>query len=174
MRARPGDPSTRQNRGFLPLWLLLAVIWIAANSSLAPENILTGAAIAGVLAFIFSRQSGVWQSLRVSPQRIWHFLLYTGAFIIEVIKANLNMLRYVYSPRIAIKPGVVAVKTHLKSPIGRLALANSIALTPGSLVLELEGDTLFIHWLDVTTDDPEETKRLLAGPFEDHLEKVFE
>ena len=55
-----------------------------------------------------------------------------------------------------------------------LALANSIALTPGSLVLDLEGDTLFIHWLDVQTDDPEETKRLIAGPFEDHLEKVFE
>ena len=91
-----------------------------------------------------------------------------------MVKANLNMLRYVYSPRIAIKPGVVEVKTRLKSPIGRLALANSIALTPGSLVLELEGDRLFIHWLDVPTDDPEEATRLIAGPFEDHLEKVFE
>ena len=169
-----GDSTAKRNGGFLPLWLLLTVVWIAANSSLAPENLVTGALIAGVLAYLFARQSGVWQSLRVSPQRIWHFLVYTGAFIIEMAKANLNMLRYVWSPRITIKPGVVAVKTRLKSPIGRLALANSIALTPGSLVLELEGDTLFIHWLDVPTDDPEETRRLLAGPFEDHLEKVFE
>ena len=66
-----------------------------------------------------------------------------------MVKANINMLRQVYSPRIAIRPGVVEVKTRLTSPIGRLALANSIALTPGSLVLELEGDSLFIHWLDV-------------------------
>jgi multicomponent Na+:H+ antiporter subunit E len=168
------DPTAKRKGGFLPLWLLLTVIWIAANSSLAPENLVTGALIAGVLAYLFSRQSEVWQSLRVTPQRGWYFLLYTGALVIEIAKANLNMLRYVWSPRIAIKPGVVAVKTRLKSPVGRLALANSIALTPGSLVIEIEGDTLFIHWLDVATDDPEETKRLLAGPFEDHLEKIFE
>jgi multicomponent Na+:H+ antiporter subunit E len=168
------DFTAKRKGGFLPLWLLLTVIWIAVNSSLAPENLVTGALIAGVLAHLFSRQSGVWQSLRVTPRRVWYFLLYTGAFVIEMMKANLNMLRYVWSPRIAIRPGVVAVKTRLKSPIGRLALANSIALTPGSLVIELEDDTLFIHWLDMATDDPEETRRLLAGPFEDHLEKVFE
>jgi multicomponent Na+:H+ antiporter subunit E len=168
------DPRAKRKGGFLPLWLLLTFIWIAANSSLAPENLVTGALIAGVLAYLFSRQSEVWQSLRVTPQRVWYFLLYTGALVIEIAKANLNMLRYVWSPRIAIKPGVVAVKTRLKSPVGRLALANSIALTPGSLVIEIEGDTLFVHWLDVATDDPEETKRLLAGPFEDHLEKIFE
>jgi multicomponent Na+:H+ antiporter subunit E len=174
MSVSPSDSPAKRNGGFLPLWLLLAFIWIAANSSLAPENLVTGAVIAGALAYLFSRQNGVWQSLRVSPRRIWHFLLYTGVFVIEIVKANLNMLRFVWSPRIAIKPGVVAVKTRLKSPIGRLALANSIALTPGSLVLELEGDTLFIHWLDVSTDDPDERKRRIAGPFEDHLEKVFE
>lgn len=169
-----GPSPTPRKGGFLPLWLLLTVIWIAVNSSLAPENIATGALIAGVLAWLFSRQSAVWQSLRISPARVWHFLVYTGVFLVEIVKANLNMLRYVYSPRIAIKPGVVEVKTRLQSPIGRLALANSIALTPGSLVLDLDGDKLYVHWLDVPTDDPEETRRLIAGPFEDHLEKVFE
>ncbi len=170
----PTYSPARRHGSLISLWLLLTVIWIAANSSLEPENILTGAVIAAVLATICSRQSHVWQSLRVSPRRIWYFLLYTGAFVIEMMKANLNMLRYVYAPRIAIKPAVVEVKTRLKSPIGRLALANSIALTPGSLVLDIQGETLFIHWLDVPTDDPEETRRLIAGPFEDHLEKVFE
>lgn len=168
------ESARRRNGGFLPLWLLLTFIWIAANSSLAPENLITGALIAAALAIFFVRRSEVWRSLQFSPQRLWHFLLYIGALLVEMVKANIKMLRQVYSPRIAIKPGVVEVKTRLKSPIGRLALANSIALTPGSLVLELEGERLFIHWLDVPTDDPEETRRLIAGPFEDHLEKVFE
>lgn len=168
-----GDGS-RIPKGFFALWLLLTFIWIAANSSLAPESVVTGALISAALAFIFARQSGVWQSLRLSPQRLYHFILYTGVFIVEMMKANINMLRYVYAPRIDIKPGVVEIGTRLKSPIGRLALANSIALTPGSLVLDIEDDKLFIHWLDVPTTDPEEAGRLIAGPFEDHLEKVFE
>jgi multicomponent Na+:H+ antiporter subunit E len=82
-------------------------------------------------------------------------------------------MRYVYAPRIDIKPGIVKVKTGLKSPLGRLALANSIALTPGSLVLDIQDDVLFIHWLDVKTIDPDEATRIIAGPFEAHLEKAF-
>ena len=53
------------------------------------------------------------------------------------------------------------------------AVANSIALTPGSLVIDIEGDSLFVHWLDVKTTDPEQATRLIAGPFEEHLEKTF-
>jgi multicomponent Na+:H+ antiporter subunit E len=55
------------------------------------------------------------------------------------------MLRYVYAPRIDIGPGIVRIKTRLKTPVGRLALVNSIALTPGSLVVDMEGDTLTVH-----------------------------
>jgi multicomponent Na+:H+ antiporter subunit E len=90
-----------------------------------------------------------------------------------MVRANLNMLRYVYARRIDIDPGIVRIKTRLKTPVGRLALANSIALTPGSLVVDLEGDTLTVHWLDVQTTDPEEAARLIAGPFETDLEKTF-
>jgi multicomponent Na+:H+ antiporter subunit E len=57
--------------------------------------------------------------------------------------------------------------------VGRLALANSIALTPGSLVVDMEGDSLFIHWLDVKTTDQEKASLAIAGAFEEHLEKTF-
>ncbi len=70
-------------------------------------------------------------------------------------------------------PGIVKVRTRLKTPVGRLALANSIALTPGSLVLDLDGETLTVHWLDVQTTDPEEATRIIVGPFERDLEKTF-
>ena len=41
------------------------------------------------------------------------------------------------------------------------------------VVVEIEGDTLFIHWLDVTTTDTEEASRIFVEPFEEHLEKTF-
>jgi multicomponent Na+:H+ antiporter subunit E len=94
-------------------------------------------------------------------------------FVREMMRANLNMLRYVYARRIDIDPGIVKIRTRLKTPVGRLALANSIALTPGSLVVDMEADTLTVHWLDMQTADPEEAARLIAGPFETDLEKTF-
>ena len=166
-------PASTKSKGFLWLWLLLTLIWFAANSSLAIESILTGALISAVLAWCFARSFPAWADIRPSPARLMHFIRYTGVFLIEMVRANLNLLRHVYAPRIDIDPGIVTIKTRLKTPIGRLALANSIALTPGSLVVDMDGNTLTIHWLDVQTADPEEATRLIAGPFEDDLEKSF-
>ena len=163
----------RRAEAFFWLWLLLTFLWIAANSSLAVESVASGALISAALAFIFTHKTGVWQGIRFSPPRLYHFIRYTGVFAVELVRANINMARYVYARRIDIKPGIVKIKTGLKSPLGRLALANSIALTPGSLVLDIQDDVLFIHWLDVKTIDPEEATRIIAGPFEAHLEKAF-
>ena len=160
--------------GFLFLWLLLTVIWIAANSSFAPEVLITGAVIAAGIAFVFARRNPAWQGIRLTPSRLYHFLVYTVVFVVEMVKANLKMLRYVYAWRIEINPGVVEIRTGLKSPAARLSLANSIALTPGSLVLDMKDETLLIHVLDNPPTDIDEATRMIAGPYERHLEKVFE
>ena len=170
------DRSNLHLRGiedFFWLWALLTFLWVAANSSFALESVASGALISAGLAYVFTKKTNVWQGLRFSPSRLYYFILYTGVFAFELVRANINMMRYVYARRIDIAPGVVRIKTGLKTPIGRLALANSIALTPGSLVLDMKDDTLFIHWLDVKTTDPDEATRIIAGPFEGHLEKVF-
>jgi multicomponent Na+:H+ antiporter subunit E len=160
-------------RGFIWLAALLTFLWFAANSSFAFEALVTGALISAVLAYMFTRKRSVWRDIRLSPERAYHFVLYTGAFLVELVRANINMMRYVFAPRINIKPGIVRIKTKLKTPVGRLALANSIALTPGSLVIDVKDDDLFVHWLDVQTTDTDEATRIIAGPFEQHLRKTF-
>ena len=171
-RDRSGG-GLRRAEGFFWLWLLLTFLWIAANSSFAVESVASGVLISAALAFIFTQKTGVWRGIRFSPSRRYHFIRYTGVFAVELVRANFNMMRYVYAPRIDITPGIVKIKTGLRSPLGRLALANSIALTPGSLVLDIEDDVLLIHWLDVKTTDPKEATRMIAGPFEAELEKAF-
>jgi len=166
-----GQPS--RSGGFIVLAVLLTAIWIFLNSTTAIEPVITGILISGGLAFAFTRNASVWQDVVASPVRLYHFILYTGTFLAELTRANVNMLRYVYSPRIRINPGIIKIKTKLNTPVGRLALANSITLTPGSLVVDMEGDGLFIHCLDLEAINLEEATRLIAGPFEEHLEKTF-
>jgi multicomponent Na+:H+ antiporter subunit E len=169
----PGHHAARPATGFVWLWTLLTFIWFAATSSLAPESLVTGAAISGALAHLFTRKSKAWRDVRFSPARLFHFVSYSAVFAVELVRANLNVMRYVFAPRIDINPGIVEIKTKLRTPLGRLALANSIALTPGSLVIDIDGDSMFVHWLDVKTTDPEQARRQIAGPFEEHLEKIF-
>lgn len=170
------DQNSRKSiapQGMLSLWLVLFVVWMVANSTLAVEVAILGAVITLALAYVFTSSSDAWRRIRWTPAGFYHFLAYSGTFLVELVKANIAMMRVVYAPRIDIHPGIVRIRTKLKSPIGRLALANTIALTPGSLVLDIKGETLYIHWLDVQTTDLDKATEALAGPFETHLEKVF-
>ena len=94
-------------RGFVWLAALLTFLWFAANSSFAPEALATGVLISASLAYLFTRKPGVWRDIRFSPKRAYHFVLYTGVFVVELVRANINMMRYVFAPRIDIKPGIV-------------------------------------------------------------------
>jgi len=170
----PDDPNAHSDRsGGVWLWALLTCVWIAITSSLTIESVVTGASISAALAWTFARSTNVWRDVRFSPSRLYHFILYTGVFAVELVRANINMMRYVYARRVNVNPGIIKFKTRLKSPIGRLALANSISLTPGSLVLGMDDDGITVHWLDVQTADPNEAARIIAGPFEKHLERTF-
>jgi multicomponent Na+:H+ antiporter subunit E len=170
--------NPEKTSGFVPqgmasLWVVLFVVWTVANSTLAIEVAILGLVITGPLAYTFASAGSVWRHIRWTPAGFYHFLAYSGTFFVELVKANIAMMRVVYSPRIDIKPGIVEIRTRLKSPIGRLALANTIALTPGSLVMDIRDDTLFIHWLDVQSTNIDAATQALAGPFERHLERVF-
>jgi multicomponent Na+:H+ antiporter subunit E len=158
--------------GMLVLWAVLIAVWMMANSTLSPVVAALGLVVTLCLARIFAG-GAAWRQVRFSAGAAGNFLAYTGTFVVELVKANLNMVGHVYAPAIGIRPGIVGVRTRLKSPIGRLALANSIALTPGSLILDLKDDKLFVHWLEVQTTDADEASKIIASPFENHLEKVF-
>ena len=158
---------------FLNLWLTLLLIWLIANGTLASDSVITGVVITAAIALAFSAFSRVYSVVRWSPRVIYNYLLYLGVFLYELVKANLNVMRYVFSPNIDIHPGIVEIKTQLQSPIGRLALANSITLTPGTLVVDIRGDSLFIHWINVTATDPVAATQEVAGRFEKYLKVIY-
>lgn len=158
---------------FVNLWLTLFLIWLIANSSLAFDTVIAGAVVSAIIALAFSSFSRVYSVIRWSPVVIYHYLMYLGVFLIELIKANVNVMRLVFSPHIDIKPGIVEIKTGLKSPIGRLALANSITLTPGTLVVDIRDDSLFIHWINISATDPVAATEAISARFEKYLKVIY-
>lgn len=169
----PTATINNKRKQLFNLWVTLLIIWLIANNSLAPEIVLTGALLSGVLALAFAPFSGAYAHIRWSPRVLLNILLYFAVFLEELVKANINVLLLVLSPRIHIHPGIVEIQTRLKSPVGRLVLANSITLTPGTLVVDIKGDTLFIHWINVSAQDPVTATRQIAGRFEKYLEVIY-
>jgi multicomponent Na+:H+ antiporter subunit E len=94
-------------------------------------------------------------------------------FLGELIKSNLDVAFRVLHPKLPINPGIVKVKTRLTSRLGRIALANSITLTPGTITVETKGDTFYIHWIDARAKNIEESTKAIVEKFERYLEVIF-
>ena len=110
----------------------------------------------------------------ISPVRVFWFLYYIPVFFIHMVKANLDVAYRVLHLEVPIRPGIVKVTTGLKSDLGITFLANSITLTPGTLTVDIVGSDLYIHWINITDDDPERQTELIVSRFENILKKVFE
>ncbi|AGA91150.1 multisubunit Na+/H+ antiporter, MnhE subunit [Thioflavicoccus mobilis 8321] len=149
---------------------VLFLIWLGLTGSANIQELLAGVAIAAAI---------VWLAIpggdRPGDDRPWsllQFLAYLPIFIKNLVLANLDVARRVLSPRLPINPGIVRIRTDLKAPYQRLILANSITLTPGTITLEMEGEDMYIHWLDVEDADPQRAGEAIKADMEAAIARI--
>ena len=149
------------------------IIWLLLNSSFNPFVIGSGVMVSAVIAMFFCKSCDVFTAIRLTPKPFLYTIIFLVVFFKELIKSNLDVAIRVLTPSLPIKPGIVEVKTKLKSKIGRIFLANSITLTPGTFTIEIYEDSLFIHWIDVKSENIEEDTKMLVHKFEKYLEVMY-
>ncbi|HAK47419.1 MAG TPA: cation transporter [Spirochaeta sp.] len=148
------------------------LIWLGLNGSLGREVLITGIIVTVITSFFYIG-SGVFRDVHLTPRALIALIAWIIVFLIELVKSNIDVMSRVVTPKVRINPAIVQVKTKLRSRLGRLALANSITLTPGTLTADIVDDTLFIHWIDASTVDIDEATRKIVEKFEKHLEVLF-
>jgi len=114
----------------------------------------------------------LWMVL--SPRRLVCFLIYIPYFLYYCVKANIDVALRVINPDVPIRPGIVKVRTTLKSEMAKSFLANSITLTPGTLTIDIDGQDLYVHWINIDTDDAARRTAEICGRFEPLLRRIFE
>jgi len=102
------------------------------------------------------------------------FIIYLIVLFKEIIKANFDVAYRVIHPKMPIRPGIIVITTELKQDIAKMILANSITLTPGTFTLDILGDNLLIHWINVRTEDKKEATQIIGEKFEKYLRIIFE
>jgi multicomponent Na+:H+ antiporter subunit E len=110
----------------------------------------------------------------VDPRRWLYFLIYLPYFLYYCIRANFDVALRVIHPDVPIRPGIVKVRTTLTSEMAKTFLANSITLTPGTLTIDVDGGDLYIHWINIDTEDVKKRTAEICGRFEPLLRRIFE
>ena len=165
--------TSEKARGFAWLFGVTFVLWLALNSKFDLSELIAGGVVCLIVSFFGAR---IYARLGLPPigiKRILYLLVYVIVLFWEVVTANLDVAYRVLHPRMPIRPGIVVIKTSLKSDIARLILANSITLTPGTFTLDLIGDKLLVHWINVKSEDIDEATRMIGRRFEKYLRVIF-
>ncbi|MCU0652529.1 MAG: Na+/H+ antiporter subunit E [Candidatus Omnitrophica bacterium] len=152
------------------------IFWLILSWTLTAENIIIGAVLGICVSFLTSELFNKDAKLLKKPLRYLWFFYYIPVFLWECLKANIDGAYRVIHPSLPMRPGIVKVKTNLKSETALTFLANTLTLNPGTMTVDIDqaGGFLYVHWVDVKTDDVEKATEYIVRKFERILMRIFE
>jgi len=125
----------------------LAVVWVALWGRLTPGNAVAGLVVAAAVIVVLPVAQLRGVPSRVRPLRLARF---AGYFVAKLVEANAVVAWEVLTPsNRRVNEGIVAIPLCRASGLAVTILANTITLTPGTLVVDIGASptTLFVHVL---------------------------
>ncbi len=126
----------------------------------------------GVASVLFS----LWLSSRMNivdeegaPAQLGFrpFTRYAPWLVKEIVTSNVTVAKIILSATMPLKRNMVTIKSTQKTPLGRVMLANSITLTPGTVSVDVIGDSIKIHALSLEDADVD-----LTGVMDSRIAKL--
>lgn len=162
-------------------FLVLTIYWVVLTGTFELPALVTGVALCFFLSLF--TYDFLTQDIKGRKDFLPRFLMFIFVYIPElafiflfrIIEANVNVARHVI--KMDINPGIVKIHTPLRSHTAVTALANIITLTPGTLTMDvketLEGNILYVHWIDVEMVGSEEAGEIIKGGVDRWLQRMF-
>lgn len=133
------------------MFICFFALWIVLNGRWTTEIALFGLAFAAI-AYAFT-----WKYLGYSPKvdmalvrRLPSAIRYGVLLVREIVKANLTTAGMILKKDFEPDPQLVRFDVPLVKNRHRVALANSITLTPGTITVDLEDNHYLVHALDAS------------------------
>ena len=128
------------------LALLLFALWLGLSGHMEPLLLGLGLVSTALAVYIALRMNLLDREsypLHLKPSLLRHLVFLAR----EIVFANIDVARRILSPGPPISPRLVRVPATQRSTLGKVIYANSITLTPGTVSLRLEDDSILVHAL---------------------------
>lgn len=131
------------------MFIVYFALWVVLNGKWTLEIGAFGVVFAAVLYAFSCKFMGYsvktdWKIAR----GIVRIVRYGVLLLKEIFKANITVIRMILDLRFEPEPQLVHFRSGLKKESHRVALADSITLTPGTITCQLENDLFVVHCLD--------------------------
>ncbi len=130
----------------ITLILMLALLWLLNSGHYTP--LITGLGCLSILLVVVIVHMMDVADHETAPFQLNPRLpLYCAWLAREVVLANMAVVICIWRGKRSIDPAVGTVKVSQKSDVYRVAYANSITLTPGTVTIDLQDDSIRVHAL---------------------------
>jgi len=152
--------------------LLFLAAWLLLTGDVHPLSISLASA-GSLAAVLFSAEALGPRPARDArlPFRPDLLAAYFAVVLLQSYAAGLNLVVRMITGRY--RPGLVRIRTRLRSRVGQTLLANTISLIPGTLSLWMADRHIIVHWFDMKTDHGMKAGRLIKQDVERYLERLF-
>ena len=125
--------------------VFLFLLWLIFNGRVTLEICLFGIVVTGlVYAFCVAVLGYHPRNERRVLRRLGRYLQYGAMLVWEIVKANVQTMKVILSPKAAYRPAVV----RLEEASSRVLLSNSITLTPGTVTIRQHEEEFLVLCLD--------------------------
>ena len=107
-------------------------------------------------------------------RRLYYFVRWLFVFAKALAKSNFDVVKLVLAPTMRIRPGFIEVPLELEHPDAVALLASIIAITPGTVVADVDDarTRILVHVLDL--EDPEQLVAEIKDRYERPLKETVE
>lgn len=131
------------------MFLMLLILWMIFNGRVTTEIFLVGVVVCAALTFMWCKIFNIKKNvIAPSLKGVWRYLKYIGSLVLEIIRCNIQVMRLILHPKEEVHPQLITFPIKLKKDSHKVILANSITLTPGTITVVMQDDTIRVHGLD--------------------------
>ncbi len=122
------------------LWLLLSGHYTGLILSLGLISILLVSVLSIRMQLLdYEQPDSFRQTVYSIPYGFW--------LLKEIVKSNIDVSLRILNPALPIKPQLYNLKTSQRAELARVSHANSITLTPGTISIDVDDDSIEVHVL---------------------------
>ncbi len=154
----------------ISLAILLFCLWLALSGHINVLMLSLGLA-STLLVVYFSHRMDVIDS-EMYPAHLTPLLIRFWVFLTrEIVIANIDVVRRIFKPGKNISPQLFQLPITKKTDLARVIYANAITMTPGTVCVKVNRDTLTVHSLSKESADDLRSGRMAATVPDDYKDE---
>lgn len=139
------------------LTLAMIAAWLTLSGYFIPMILTFGVISIAIVLWMCARM-GILDGETVPYLTTPLTLSYYAWLFVEIIKANMQVVKAVLSPDLEVSPTMVKIPLNSDVDIAETMFANSITLTPGTVSVDMQPDHILVHALLEDMSDPDDFK----------------